>query len=52
MTQLYISITGLRVKSGFATMRFWWLIVRAMIQAKKAIGISGRHPSHAFSLAR
>jgi hypothetical protein len=38
MTQLYISITGLRVKSGFATMRFWWFTVRAMIQAKKAIG--------------
>jgi hypothetical protein len=38
MTPLYISITGLRVKSGFATMRFWWLTIPAMIQAKNAAG--------------
>ena len=38
MNQLYISITGLRVKSGFATMRFWCLTVPAMMQAKKAAG--------------
>ena len=38
MTQPYISITGLRIKSGFAKMRFWWLTIPAMMQAKKATG--------------
>jgi hypothetical protein len=35
---VYVSITGLTVKHGLPTLRFWWLTLPAMAQAKRAPG--------------
>lgn len=36
--ELYVSITGLELKSSRHFLRFWWHAVRSMIQAKTAKG--------------
>ncbi len=38
MPNIYVSITGLKVRPGIATLRFWWLTIPAMMQAKNAKG--------------
>ncbi len=38
MSEVYVSITGLKIKRGWPTLRFWWLTVPAMRQAKSAPG--------------
>ncbi len=56
--QVYVSITGLRLKSRFNAPRFWWHAFRSMRQALKAEGnisastrsISGVH--HTLSVWR
>ncbi len=35
----YISITGLRLKKPWSFFRFWWLAIRAMMQAQKSPGL-------------
>jgi hypothetical protein len=35
---VYVSITGLRVRPGIPTLRFWWLTIPAMAQARKTAG--------------
>jgi hypothetical protein len=38
LASVYVSITGLRVRPGIATLRFWWLTIPSMMQAKNAAG--------------
>ena len=35
---VYVSVTGLRLKSGWQAPRFWWHAVRSMAQARRAAG--------------
>lgn len=36
--QVYVSITGLRVRSPWLTFRFWWHAIHAMMQVRRAPG--------------
>lgn len=38
MTQVYVSITGLRLKGQRLFFRFWWHAIRSMAQARRAEG--------------
>ncbi|MGA1801025.1 hypothetical protein [Rhizobium sp. HT1-10] len=35
---VYVSITGLQLKARRHTVRFWWLAIRSMMQARQAKG--------------